>query len=146
VNCSSVLGLAGMKWRGAYVATKFALEGLTDVLRMEMAETGIHACLIVPGPIDTRFRANAIVQFEKWVDWENSARADQYRSKLLEQLYKGGSSGPQWPASAVTSKLIHALESRRPRPRYYVTTPTYVVGTMRRLLPTRALDWFLAKG
>jgi NAD(P)-dependent dehydrogenase (short-subunit alcohol dehydrogenase family) len=146
VQCSSVLGLVAMKWRGAYVATKFALEGLSDAMRMELAGTGIHVSIIEPGPIDTQFRANAIKQFEKWVDWENSARVEEYRATLLDQLYNGSSKGPQWPASAVTKKLVCALEARRPKPRYYVTTPTYLMGTLRRILPARALDWVLSKG
>lgn len=146
VQCSSVLGFVAMKWRGAYVSTKFALEGLTDALRLEMAGTGIEVSIIDPGPIETDFRQNAIKEFEKWVDWENSARADEYRDSLLDQLYEGSSKGPQWPASAVTRKLIHALTARRPRARYYVTTPTYVMGLLRRILPTRALDWIVSKG
>ncbi|OYX44969.1 MAG: short-chain dehydrogenase [Rhodobacterales bacterium 32-67-9] len=146
VNCSSVLGLVGMKWRGAYVATKFALEGMSDVLRMEMAETGIKVCLIDPGPIETDFRKNAILQFEKWVDWENSARREEYRASLLDKLYTGSGKGPQWPASAVTDKLIVALTARNPKPRYYVTTPTHVMALAKRVLPARALHWMLAKG
>ncbi|SFO24497.1 Short-chain dehydrogenase [Roseovarius lutimaris] len=146
VQCSSVLGLVAMKWRGAYVATKFAVEGLSDAMRMELTGTGIHVSIIDPGPIDTAFRANAIKQFEKWVDWENSARVEEYRETLLDQLYKGSSKGPQWPASAVTKKLVHALEAKRPKLRYYVTTPTYAMGALRRVLPARALDWVLSKG
>lgn len=146
VNCSSVLGLIGMKWRGAYVATKFALEGMSDALRMEMAGTGIHVSLIEPGPIETDFRKNAILQFEKWVDWENSNRADEYRASLLDKLYKGSSNGPQWPASAVTAKLMAALTARNPKPRYFVTTPTHLMGIARRILPIRALDWLLTRG
>lgn len=146
VNCSSVLGLVGAKWRGAYVATKFAMEGLTDVLRIEMRGTGIDLILIEPGPIGTRLRQNAIPHFEKWIDWEHSARAEEYHS-LRHRLYEA--SGPdKWelPASAVTAKLIDAVESRRPKARYYVTTPTHVAGLLRRLLPTRLLDWVVAKG
>jgi NAD(P)-dependent dehydrogenase (short-subunit alcohol dehydrogenase family) len=146
VQCSSVLGLISMKWRGAYVSTKFALEGLTDALRLEMADTGIKVSIIDPGPIETDFRKNAINEFERWIDWENSPRADQYRDSLLDQLYVGSSGGPQWPASAVTRKLIHALEHPRPKPRYYVTTPTYLMGAARRILPTRTLDWLVSKG
>lgn len=145
VQCSSVLGLVAMRWRGAYVATKYALEGLSDAMRLEMTGTGITVSLIEPGPIDTPFRANAIKAFEKWIDWEKSARADEYRTSLLDKLYEGSASGPQWPASAVTRKLIHAVESPRPRPRYYVTTPTYLMGTLRRLLPTRVLDWLVTR-
>lgn len=147
VNCSSVLGLVPMKWRGAYVSTKFALEGLTDVLRLEMRGTGIEVILIEPGPIPTRIRQNSIPHFEKWVDWEHSARANEYRS-LLHRLYQP-STGPdrfELPPAAVTAKLVHALESPRPRPRYYVTMATHLMGFARRLLPTRALDWLIAKG
>jgi NAD(P)-dependent dehydrogenase (short-subunit alcohol dehydrogenase family) len=146
VQCSSVLGLVAMKWRGAYVATKFALEGLSDAMRLELAGTGIEVVIIDPGPIDTPFRQNAIKQFEKWIDWENSVRAEEYRESLLDQLYKGSSKGPQWPVAAVTKRLIRALESPRPKARYYVTTPTYVMGALRRVLPVRALDWVLSRG
>ncbi len=145
INCSSVLGLVGMTWRGAYVATKFAMEGLTDVMRLEMRGTGVDIVLIEPGPITTRIRENAIPHFEKWIDWEHSARRDQYAA-LRHRLYSN--SGPdtfELPPSAVTAKLIHALESRRPRPRYFVTTPTYISNVIRRVLPTRALDWVLAR-
>lgn len=146
VNCSSVLGIVGARWRGAYVATKFAMEGLTDVLRLEMRGTGVEVILIEPGPIGTMIRQKSIPHFEKWIDWEGSARAEEYRS-LLSRLYE--SRGPdrfQLPPAAVTAKLVHALESPRPRARYYVTTPTYLAGWLRRLMPTRALDWFVARG
>ncbi len=140
VNCSSVLGFIPMKWRGAYVSSKYALEGLTDVLRIEMANTPIKVVLIEPGPVTSKIRENAIPHFEKWIDWENSARADEY-TEVLNRLYTG--SGPdrfELPPSAVTKKLLHALTSPRPKPRYYVTTPTYLMGFMRRVLPTRLLD------
>ncbi len=146
VNCSSVLGLVGAKWRGAYVATKFAMEGLTDVLRIEMRGTGIEVVLIEPGPITSNIRQNAAKHFERWIDWQNSARRDQYAA-LRHRLYQ--SKGPdrfELPARAVTDVLIRALEAARPRPRYYVTTPTYLMGLARRILSTRALDWLIAKG
>ncbi len=147
VQCSSVLGLVGAKWRGAYVSTKFALEGLSDVLRLEMQGTGIDVILIEPGPIATRIRQNAIPHFEKWIDWENSARRDEY-STLLDRLYKPEVKKDRWelPASAVTAHLIHAIESPRPRARYYVTTPTHLAGFFKRILPTRLLDRVIAKG
>ncbi|MFM2390152.1 MAG: hypothetical protein RLZZ437_1707 [Pseudomonadota bacterium] len=146
INCSSVLGLVGMRFRGAYVATKFAMEGLTDVLRIEMRGTGVSVVLIEPGPIGTRIRENAIPHFERWIDWENSARRDEYAA-LRGRLYE--SKGPdrfELPCSAVTARLIQALESPRPAPRYFVTTPTYLMNVARRILPTRLLDWVLAKG
>jgi NAD(P)-dependent dehydrogenase (short-subunit alcohol dehydrogenase family) len=142
-----VLGLVAYPWRGAYNATKFALEAASDTLRLELAETGIKVILIEPGPIATDFRKNAIRQFEAWVDWENSARVEQYRKSLLDQLYKGSTASRfELLPSAVTEKLIDALESRRPKPRYFVTTPTYIANILRRLLPTRALDWVVSRG
>jgi NAD(P)-dependent dehydrogenase (short-subunit alcohol dehydrogenase family) len=146
VNCSSVLGLVGIKWRGAYVATKFAMEGLTDVLRIEMTGTGIDVILIEPGPITSRIRANAIPHFERWIDWEQSARSAEYRP-LLDRLYaERGPDTFELPPAAVTKKLIHALESRRPAARYYVTLPTHAMGLLRRILPTRLLDWVISRG
>ncbi len=147
VNCSSVLGLVGMKWRGAYVATKFAMEGLSDVMRIEMKGTGVEVILIEPGPISTRIRENAIPHFERWIDWQSSARSAEYAA-LRGRLYdvKTKPDAFELPPSAVTTKLIKALESPRPHGRYYVTTPTYLMGFLRRLLPVRALDWVIAKG
>jgi NAD(P)-dependent dehydrogenase (short-subunit alcohol dehydrogenase family) len=146
INCSSVLGLVGLSWRGAYVSTKFALEGLTDVLRIEMRDTPIKIILIEPGPITSKIRANAIPHFEKWIDTANSPRAAQYET-LKSRLYEDtGPDNFELPASAVTKKILHALTSANPKPRYYVTTPTYLMGNLRRLLPTRLLDWVIAKG
>lgn len=146
VQCSSVLGLITMPWRGAYNASKFALEGLTDTLRMEMDNTGIKVILIEPGPITSQFRANSIKQFEHWIDWESSARSAQYETELRTRLYDSVKKtrfelGPE----AVVGKLIHAAESPRPKARYYVTLPTYFSGLMRRILPTRALDWIMSR-
>lgn len=148
VMCSSVLGLAGMRWRGAYVASKFALEGYSDVLRLEMAPEGIRVILIEPGPITSAFRRNAAAQFDRWIDWQASPRAGQYETDLIPRLRAAAGEGKdrfELPASAVTARLIHALDSPRPRPRYYVTTPTWIVGALRRILPTRAMDAFLRR-
>lgn len=146
VQNSSILGFVAQPWRGAYVSTKYAIEGLTDTLRLEMAGTGIEFVLIEPGPVTSRIRQNAMAHFERWIDWENSARAEDYKT-LMTRLY--GHNVPdryELPASAVTSKLIHAVESARPRARYYVTTPTYLAGYLKRVLSTRALDWLLMRG
>ena len=147
VQCSSVLGFVSLPWRGAYVSTKFALEGLTDTLRIEMRGTGIEICLIEPGPVTSRIRQNSIPHFERWIDWEASPRADQYRASLCKRLY--ADRGPdrfELPPDAVSRKLIHALEAPRPRARYYVTIPTHAMGALRRLLPTRWLDHLLVRG
>lgn len=147
VQCSSVLGLVTMPWRGAYNATKFALEGLTDTLRIEMRNTGIHVVLIEPGPVTSRIRANSIPHFERWIDWRASPRKAQYESELIARLYRETDKPDPFelPPEAVVKKLVHALEAPRPRARYYVTTPTYLMGFLRRILPTRALDWVLSR-
>jgi len=142
---SSVLGLAALPYRGAYVAAKFALEGLTDTLRLELQGSGIHVSLIEPGPIATRFRENALAHFRRHINVAASVHRAAYEAQL-ERLEKPGPAAPfTLPPSAVVDKLIHALESRRPRARYYVTVPTHLIGHVRRLLPTRALDRLLRR-
>ena len=146
IQNSSILGFVAFPWRGAYVATKYAIEGLTDTLRVELHDTDIHVVLIEPGPVTSKIREKSIPHFERFIDWEKSPLRGKYESTLLKRLYE--SSGPdrfELPASAVTAKLAHACESRRPRPRYYVTTPTHIGGFLRRILSTRASDRILAK-
>jgi NAD(P)-dependent dehydrogenase (short-subunit alcohol dehydrogenase family) len=146
IQCSSVLGFITLPWRGAYNSTKYALEGLTDTLRIEMRDTDIKIILIEPGPVTSKIRVNSIPHFERWIDWENSVRAEQYKATLLPRLYKEGGPDPfELPPEAVVKKLIHAIKARNPRPRYFVTTPTYLMATLRRLLPTWALDWVLSR-
>lgn len=146
VQNSSILGFVSFPWRGAYVATKYALEGLTDTLRVELQGSGIHMVLIEPGPVTSKIREKSIPYFERFIDWKSSPLRELYETRLLKRLYK--SSGPdrfELPASAVTAKLAHACEARRPRPRYYVTTPTHIAGVLRRILSTRAIDRILVR-
>ncbi len=145
---SSILGLAALRMRAAYVATKYALEGYTDTLRLEMNGTPIKVILLEPGPIRTRIRQNAQAHYERWIDRENSAWAKVYAEVLEPRLYAADPAPDPFELTceATTRKLIHALESAKPRARYYVTTPTYIIGIMRRLLPTRMLDRILLRG
>jgi len=146
VNCSSILGLVAAEWRGAYVASKFALEGMTDVLRLEMRGTGIHAILIEPGPIRSKIRENAKAHFERWIDWEKAHRREDYerlRGRLNESHTRDAF---QMEPEAVTKVLVKALEARRPKARYGVTLPTHAVFILRRILPSRALDWVISRG
>ncbi len=147
IHNSSVLGFVSTPFRGSYCATKFALEALTDAQRMEHRGTGIHFILIEPGPIPTDFRKNAAKQFEKWIDWQHAYRKDFYETVVRKRLYdtSGKPDMFELPVSAVTKKLIHALESPRPKPRYMVTTATYISNLMRRIFPTRMLDSILSK-
>ena len=144
VQNSSVLGYVASPWRGAYVASKFALEGLTDCLRLELRGSGIHVALIEPGPVTSRFRENARAQFERWIDWRASARADEYR-RLIARFDAAGPDRFELPPDAVTAALVAAVEAPRPRPRYRVTTPAKVAAGLVRVLPTRALDAVLAR-
>ncbi|PZQ46715.1 MAG: short-chain dehydrogenase [Rhodovulum sulfidophilum] len=139
---SSVLGLVAAPWRGAYVASKFALEGLTDTLRLELRGSGITVSLIEPGPIRTPFRAKSIPRFERHVDWRASPHAAAYEATLLRRLYAAepGRDRFELQPAAVTATLLRALESRRPAARYTVTTPARAAAVLRRVLTTALLD------
>lgn len=143
---SSVLGLVAMKYRGAYNASKFALEGITDTYRQELHGSGIHISLIEPGPITSAFRENALVAFKRNIDTEHSAHADTYRG-VLNRLEAGEQEGSAFtlPPEAVFKALQSALTARTPRVRYYVTVPTYLLGYLRRVLPARWLDALLRR-
>jgi NAD(P)-dependent dehydrogenase (short-subunit alcohol dehydrogenase family) len=137
---SSVLGLVAMPYRGAYNASKFALEGIADTLRQELRTSGIEVSLVEPGPITSRFRANAFAMYKAHIDAQRSAHRAIYEG-MERRLTKPGPAQPfTLPPDAVLAKVIHALESARPKARYYVTVPTYFLGTLRRVLSTRAID------
>ena len=145
VHNSSVLGLVALPFRGAYNASKFALEGLTDTLRLELHGSGIHISLVEPGPIISRFRANAMRKYRQNIDADASHFRATYQ-RMENRLTKEGPAAPfTLPPEAVLARVIHALEAPRPRARYYVTFPTWLFGTLKRLLPTRGLDWVLRR-
>jgi len=139
VFCSSVLGLIAAPYRGAYSASKFAVEALADTLRMELQGSGIHVVLIEPGPIATRFVERAIEAYRRNVDLETSIHRDIYRVRIA-RMEAGGQKTYKLGPEAAVNKLVHALESARPKFRYYVTLPAYAVALLRRILPAGALD------
>ncbi|MCB1778304.1 MAG: SDR family oxidoreductase [Candidatus Competibacteraceae bacterium] len=142
---SSVLGLVAFPYRGAYVASKFAMEGLADTLRLELVATGIHVCLIEPGPILSRFRDNAHAAYQRHIQGANSPHREKYAA-MEARLTKEGPAAPfTLPPEAVLKRVIHALESPRPRPRYPVTMPTYLFAILKRLLPASMLDTLLRR-
>lgn len=145
IQNSSVLGLVAMQFRGAYNATKFALEGYTDTLRLELAGTGVHVSLLEPGPIETRFRANARDAFLRHVDPEQSRHRQGYRQTLARLEKPGPSSRYSLPAEACLPPVLHALTSARPKTRYPVTRATLMMSWLRRLLSDRALDRMMLK-
>jgi NAD(P)-dependent dehydrogenase (short-subunit alcohol dehydrogenase family) len=140
IQNSSVLGLVSLPFRGAYNCSKHALEGLTDTLRLELAGSGVHVSLVEPGPVETRFRANAHAAFLRNIDREHSVFRERYAAAERRLTREGPAAPFTLPPEAVLKKVIHALESPRPRARYYVTVPTYLFGTLRRLLSTGWLD------
>ena len=144
VQCSSVLGLVALKWRGAYNASKFAIEALSDTMRLELRGTGIFVSLIEPGPIASKFVETSLRNFEKNIDQAASHYAEAY-ARQRARLGRGGSARYKLGPEAVLEKLVHAAESDRPHARYYVTKPTHYMGLARRLLPQRLLDYVLDK-
>ena len=144
INNSSVLGFVAMPFRGAYNASKYAIEGLSDTLRLELKGSNIFISLIEPGPIISQFRANAVKAMQQHIDIENSVHRKKYLD-VLERLNKKGPAAPfTLPPEAVLKRVIFALESKKPKPRYYVTFPTYLFAFLKRLLSHRQLDFFLA--
>jgi NAD(P)-dependent dehydrogenase (short-subunit alcohol dehydrogenase family) len=140
---SSVLGFVALRYRGAYNASKYAIEGLADTLRLELRHTGIHVSLIQPGPITSRFRENAFAAYQRNIDPSSSTHQSAYE-RMEQRLTKEGPAVPfTLPPEAVLKRVIHALESPRPRARYPVTFPTYLFATLKRILPARLLDRML---
>jgi NAD(P)-dependent dehydrogenase (short-subunit alcohol dehydrogenase family) len=142
---SSVLGFVAMRFRGAYNASKYALEGLVDTLRLELHGSDIVVSLIEPGPITSRFRQNAFAAYRANIDSANSVYREAYR-RMEARLEKEGPAVPfTLPPEAVLKRVIHALESHRPQDRYFVTVPTYAFAFLKRILPGRWLDRLLAR-
>jgi NAD(P)-dependent dehydrogenase (short-subunit alcohol dehydrogenase family) len=145
VQNSSILGFIPLPFRGAYVASKYALEGLTDTLRLELRGSGISVSLIEPGPILSCFRDNAYRALKANIDTVHSVHHAAY-ARAEARLTKVGAAQPfTLPPDAVMKTLIHALESPRPRIRYAVTFPTHLFGVLTRILPDSALDWVIAR-
>lgn len=142
IHISSLLGIVCFAYRGAYNASKFALEALADTMRLELRGTNIHVSLIEPGPIESRFRKNAYAAFRQNINCEQSAHRNYYTH--VEQRLNAISALPfTLPPDAVLNSVIAALEARRPRARYAVTFPTRLFALLRRILPVRALDTVL---
>ncbi|MGL4443840.1 MAG: SDR family oxidoreductase [Alsobacter sp.] len=142
VQCSSVLGLVALKWRGAYNASKFAVEALSDTLRLELRGTAIRVSLIEPGPIASKFVETSLRNFEQNIDEAKSHYGEAY-ARQRARLGRGGSARYKLGPEAVLEKLVHAIESANPHARYHVTKPTRYMALARRILPQRLLDYVL---
>jgi short-subunit dehydrogenase len=146
IQCSSVLGFVSMAYRGAYNASKYALEGLTDTLRLELKSANIAVVLLQPGPINTQFRANGLTAFKQNIDAENSVHQIEYQQQVERLASKTSNAKFTLEPADVTKALIHALESKRPEIRYRITVPTKLFAVLKRILPSRWLDNLLSKG
>ena len=142
---SSILGLIALKFRGAYNASKYAIEGFADTLRLELHDTEIYVTLIEPGPIESQFRSNSYKIYQQTINREESAFSEEYLVAEKRLQKKDAATPFTLPATAVSSKLIHALESNHPKARYYVTFPTYLFAYLKRLLPVSMIDRLLIK-
>ncbi len=145
IHNSSVLGLISLRFRGAYNASKYAMEALADTMRLELHGSGIFVSLIEPGPITSSFRKNAYRHFQREIDVDNSVHYEAYQKAIARFEGDSGKDPFELEASAVTQKVLHALRASRPKAHYYVTLPTYLFGILKRLLPARWLDWVLLK-
>lgn len=143
---TSVLGYVALKFRGAYTASKFALEGIADTLRLELDGTGIHVSLIEPGPIQSNFRKHSLKAFQRFVDVGSSPHANAYQPFLEKLATEGPVTRWTLPAQACVPPLLSALESRVPKARYRVTFPAKLFAVLKRLLPSHRLDRVLLRG
>ena len=142
---SSVLGLVSLPFRGAYNASKYAIEGFADTLRLELSDTNIKVSLIEPGPIESRFRPNALQALKDNVDMENSPHSLRYADTIKRLAKEGNTDSFTLSPEAVLERVIWCLEKPNPKPHYYVTKPTYIMGYLKRLLPTTLMDKFILK-
>jgi len=142
IQNSSVLGFAGLKMRGAYNATKFALEGLTDTMRIELAGTGVDLVLVEPGPIRTKIRENSYMQFKKWITWKGTRQEKMYKAVLIPRLKAVNPPKDRFELmpDAVTDAVVHAATAERPRIRYRITTATKAMAILKRITTSRGFD------
>lgn len=142
IQHSSVLGLVSLFGRGAYNASKYAIEGLSDTLRLELQDTNIHVSLLNTGPITSKFRENAMKKLQENVDIENSV----FKEKYLKNLSTKKSEVPfNEEADAVAAVVHKIILATHPKPRYYITKATYLLGFIKRIVSTSLLDKVLFK-
>lgn len=142
VNVSSVYGRISAPLVGAYAASKYAMEALSDSMRVELRGSGVAVSLIEPGPIVTKFRRNAASQSADHLAPGEGRYGEKYARKLRSgQEGEGDKPKPfSAPPEAVAKRILHALTSSRPKRRYCVTLPAYLVAAARRLAPDALVD------
>ena len=142
IQHSSVLGIISLFGRGAYNASKYAVEGLTDTLRLELKNTGIYPVLLNTGPITSHFRINAMEKLRHNVDIEHSIFSEKYQKSLSADKSKV----PFNEEAVAVAQIVHEIVlAEKPKPRYYITKATYLLGYLKRVLSTTLLDRILLK-
>ena len=139
IQNSSVLGFVSFKYRGAYNASKFALEAISDALRLEIKGSGVYVSLIEPGPIRSDFRKNAYKRFKKYIDIEKSYHKEAYK-KAIERFESSEDDPFTLSSEAVYNEFRKILKTKKPRARYQVTLPTKLFWILKRVLPVSVLD------
>lgn len=145
VQCSSILGIVPFKWRGAYNASKFALEGLTLTMRMELEGSGIEVSLIEPGPITSRFTANAVTYIERFIDLKGSVHAQEYERQMRRLRGESRPAKGKLEPDAVYTALKRALTAKKPKPHYIVTQPAKQGALLKKLLPAGLFYRFIGR-
>jgi len=141
INISSLGGRMAFPFGGLYSGSKFAIEGLSDALRMELAPFNIKVSVVEPGPVSTDFFAAAAQAVESTVanPERTPYRAAFEKLKDLEQH----TSSRAWSAERVAVAIVKALTDSHPRPRYIAATGgNFLVFMMTKVLPTQIVDWF----
>ena len=142
IQHSSVLGLISLFGRGAYNASKYAIEGLTDTLRLELMNTEISVSLLNTGPITSDFHKTAMKKLQQNVDIEHSVFKENYQTSLKGNHKKVPFNEEAISVAQVVHKIILA---KKPKPRYYITKATYLLGYFKRILSSNILDKLLLK-
>ena len=146
IQHSSVLGIISLKFRGAYNASKYAIEGLNDTLRQEVLGSQIYISTVNTGPVTSKFRENALKKFNKNITIEGSFWEETYKKELKARLETTEDKALfNLPASSVANTVLKIMNTKKPKPRYYVTTATHLLGFFKRILPTSILDKLLNK-
>jgi short-subunit dehydrogenase len=144
IQHSSVLGFISLKFRGAYNASKYAIEGLSDTLRQELIGSNITLSIINTGPVTSKFRENALIKFKQNIDINNSFFAPTYNNELKVRLENDKDNTPfNLPATSVAKVVLRIMQSSKPKPRYYVTGATHLLGFFKRVLSTSLMDKLL---
>jgi short-subunit dehydrogenase len=150
IQNTSILGIVTMPYRGAYNASKFALEGFSNTLRQELRGTNIYVVNIVPGPIESELRSKAFDQYQESIAKQNSIHKELYQTMEKHFFQPNERNRPfTLHPEAVVKQIIKALESKHPKAHYYIGFPAHLFAYLRRLLPDSLLDWVIdlsAKG